>query len=155
MLVGKSSNVRKAKRVNAEIAICNDVVIITLVKGEGDTTRQFVDALSRESLVSDAVISGPSNDKEKPIFCFVLNTGSGSLSYTFEVRNSAERGVWLSHLRNKTTAIKPSKMRGPRLVPLAHLTRDEVVRWLDLPDPFSLEGQAELEKEWSLIPKVG
>jgi hypothetical protein len=138
-------------KIKVELALCNDVLLICAVKGQGETIRELLAVSERDSLQVDDSLLPPGDLDRRPLR-FAIRTQAGA--FAFEAVNTAERQTWVQLLQDRSTMRKSSQLRGPRLVPLARLTREEVVRWMDIPDPFQTDGQTELEKEWRQIPKV-
>jgi len=149
LLVDPTTSKWKSKRQKVELVLFSDVLIVCAVKGEGETIRELMYVLDRDSLTVDASIAA---DSDKNAYRLTLH--SNGRTFLFETHNSAERSMWVQILQDRATFIKTLTLRGPRLVPLARLKRDEVVRWLDISDPFSQDGQSDLEREWRLIPKI-
>ena len=146
----KKSKIFKPARHNIQIAICNDVVLVCKVTGAADSICELmVQPMERSSVLIESIILF--DDREKNLM--KISYGR-NLSYVVEARNTAEKAIWMQLLQDRTTFVATADLHGPRLVPLARMTRDDVINWQAIPNPFTQEGQEILEKEWKSIPKV-
>ena len=137
-------------RHRVAMALCNDVVLVCLVKGPSETVCELVlPPIDRRLLSVDGLPVGVASTHAFSI------ANPGESAVIFETPSAAEKAAWVHMLRDRASVVVTANLRGPRLVPISCNARDDIIAWLDVPDPFSQDGQTALEKEWQGIPAVG
>ena len=134
-------------RKKVQLVVCNDVVILCYLQGAGDSQCMLA-AMPQER--NAIVVESYSMEKVDNVFKLTM----GSASFILQTPSAAEKAVWMQLLADKSSFVPTADLRGVRLVPLTRLSRDETVKWLNIPNPFVPEDQAQLEKEWRSIPMV-
>jgi len=134
----------KLVTIPSKVAVCNDVIVVTIVHANGDY-ELFDSPIDRNN--SKAVNVQEEWDES------ILKLSCGKTTYTLECKSDDEKLSWINQLNSQSTH-HASSSGSKRSLPAKPSSRKAVLAKLGMLDPKSSSDRAELNTEWETIPLI-